>query len=109
MTNEYVLIRTTFPSRRQAEDAAAELVRLRLVACAQVGGPMTSTYRWQGAVESAEEWTCTLKTRRDRFEAVAAALTELHPYDVPEIVAVPIVAGTEAYLRWIDASLDGSG
>lgn len=105
MQGDYLVIATTFPSREQAQNAAAELVRRKLVACAQVGGPITSTYRWQGAVETAEEWTCTLKTRVDRYDAVAAAIAELHPYDVPEILATPVVIGSPAYLKWIDDSL----
>ena len=105
MAAQYLMIVTTFPSREQAQAAVAELVQQKLVACAQVGGPITSTYRWQGAVETAEEWTCTLKTRADKYDAVAAAIAKRHPYDVPEILAVPVVAGSEKYLAWIDESL----
>ena len=64
-------------------------------------GPLTSTYRWQGAVETAAEWYCHLKTTAERWPALEARLRALHPYDVPEIVALPIVAGSRAYLDWI--------
>jgi periplasmic divalent cation tolerance protein len=107
MRSDYLVIVTTFPTRERAQSAAAELVRRKLVACAQVGGPINSHYRWQGVLETSEEWTCTLKTRADRYDAVAAAITELHPYETPEILATPVVAGAEKYLRWIDQSLDG--
>lgn len=66
-------------------------------------GPLTSTYRWQGAVETAAEWYCHLKTTAERWPALEARLRALHPYDVPEIVALPIVAGSRAYLDWIAA------
>jgi len=68
-----------------------------------VHGPLTSTYRWQGAVETAAEWYCHLKTTAERWPALEARLRALHPYDVPEIVALPIVAGSRAYLDWIAA------
>ena len=66
-------------------------------------GPLTSTYRWQGAVETAAEWYCHLMTTAERWPALEARLRALHPYDVPEIVALPIVAGSRAYLDWIAA------
>lgn len=107
MQSEFLVIVTTFPSREQAQAAARELVEGKLVACAQIGGPIESVYRWEGRVETAAEWTCTLKTRAERYDAVAAALTKLHPYDVPEILATPVVAGSPAYLQWLDESLGG--
>lgn len=103
---EAIQIVSTFPSKLAAEVAGRVLVERRLVACAQIGGPIMSIYRWQGAIESSEEWTLTLKTRRDRFEGVAAAIRELHSYEVPEIVATAIFAGSEAYLEWIAANVD---
>jgi periplasmic divalent cation tolerance protein len=78
-------------------------VEERLAACAQVLGPLTSTYRWQGAVETADEWYCHLKTTAERWPALEARLRALHPYDVPEIIALPIAAGSRAYLDWITA------
>lgn len=103
--NDAIQIVTTFPTRETAEAAAHELVERRLAACAQVGGPITSVYRWQGAIESAEEFTLTLKTRRDLFDLAAAVIGALHSYEVPEILAFDVVAGSEAYLRWIDESV----
>lgn len=103
--NDAIQIVTTFPTRETAEAAARELVERRLAACAQVGGPITSVYRWQGAIESAEEFTLTLKTRRDLFDLAAAVIGTLHSYEVPEILAFDVVAGSEAYLRWIDESV----
>lgn len=105
MEAQYLVIVTTFPSREPAEVAAAQLVRRKLVACAQVGGPITSTYTWEGEIETAEEWTCTLKTRADKYDEAVRSILELHPYETPEIVATPVAAGSEKYLRWIDESL----
>ncbi len=76
-------------------------VERRLAACAQVSGPITSTYWWQDEVTTSDEWVCVLKTRADLFGALARALREAHSYDVPEIVATPITGDT-AYLSWID-------
>ena len=81
----------------------------RWAACAQVQGPIESTYRWQGRVERAEEWYCHLKTTLASSPGLRARLRELHPYDTPEIIALPIVDGDPAYLRWIEASVTGRG
>lgn len=108
MDREYLLLTTTFPTKHDADEAAAELIDRRLAACAHVAGPIASTYRWQGKIETSTEWTCSFKLRRDRYDEALAALRKRHPYEVPELVALPIVAGDDAYLRWIDESLDGA-
>ncbi len=79
------------------------LVERCLAACVQVVGPITSTYRWEGRVETAEEWQCVIKTGRALWDGVEQAIRELHPYQVPEIIALPIECGSRAYLEWIDA------
>jgi periplasmic divalent cation tolerance protein len=86
---------------------ADELVERRLVACCQAIGPITSTYWWEGRKEVAAEWLFVAKTAAERFDEVAAVIARLHPYDVPEIIATPIVAGTAAYLSWIEAETRG--
>ncbi|MCE9605858.1 MAG: divalent-cation tolerance protein CutA [Planctomycetia bacterium] len=102
---EAIQIVTTFSNRTAGEEVGLELVRRGLVACAQVGGPIASMYRWHGQIETTEEWTLTLKTRRDRFDAVATAIRELHTYEMPEIVAFDIVATSAAYLQWIEENV----
>lgn len=102
-----VQVTTTLPDRPAADRLAAALVAERLAACAQVAGPIQSTYRWQGAVETAAEWYCHLKTTEPRMPALVARIAELHPYEVPEVVAVPIADGNPAYLRWIQESVAG--
>jgi periplasmic divalent cation tolerance protein len=100
--SEAIQISTTTATREDAERLAAALVEQRLAACVQVGGPIASCYRWQGAIETAQEWRCTIKTTRAVYEQVERAIRQLHPYDEPEIIAVPIVAGSAGYLRWLE-------
>ena len=99
-----VEIRTTFASRGAAEACSARLVAERLAACVQIDGPLRSTYAWNGAIESAEEWRCTCKTSPGRAAACRAAITAGHPYDVPELVET-VVAGTAAYAAWVRDSV----
>ena len=93
------------PDADAADRLAHTLVRERLAACAQVAGPISSTYRWQDTVEQASECYCHLKTTMKRLPALRARIRELHPYQVPEIIAVPIVDGVAGYLRWIEESV----
>ena len=103
MPPDYVEVRTTTRTREDADRIAALLVESRLAACVQVTGPITSTYRWQGKIETAEEWLCIAKTRQALYQQVEASIKEAHPYETPEIIATPIVAGSADYLSWIEA------
>lgn len=105
MDAEHIQVFTTAGSRDEAQRLANGLVDGRLAACVQIVGPIASRYRWKGKVESAEEWLCIAKTSRARFDDLAAAIRGEHSYEVPEITALPIVAGLPDYLRWIDESL----
>ena len=98
---DHVRVETTIDSADAARRLAESLVTARLVACAQVVGPIHSTYRWEGGPTTDEEWLLVLKTARDRLDDVVAHLGEVHPYDVPEVVAVPVVGGHPEYLRWV--------
>jgi periplasmic divalent cation tolerance protein len=102
---EFIQITTTTGARQEAERIAAELVSRRLAGCVQISGPIHSTYRWQGNTETSEEWLCTAKTGRDRLIAIEQLMDELHGYDVPELIATPIVGGSEKYLKWLDEQL----
>lgn len=104
--SNYLQIETTASSAAEAEQIAAALVEGRLAACVHIAGPIQSVYRWQGAVERSEEWTCTIKTRSDRFEAVAAAINEIHSYDCPQLIAFALEQLSEAYGRWMDGQID---
>jgi periplasmic divalent cation tolerance protein len=102
----HAVVLSTVGTEDEASRIASALVERRLAACVNVVSGVGSTYRWQGAVRTDREWLLVIKTRRDRFEAVRAAIRELHTYEVPEIVMLDITDGDAAYLRWIDASLD---
>lgn len=99
-----VEIRTTFGSRSDAEACAERLVERRLAACVQIDGPVRSTYRWQAAVEVAEEFRCTCKTTRDRMQACVEVLVGQHPYETPEVICVEVTAA-RAYAAWVMASV----
>ena len=96
-----IIVTTTWPSDADAERAAEAAVVERLAACAQVQGPIRSVFRWEGKLDRATEWYCHLKTTAERYPALEARLRALHPYEVPEIVAVPVVAGSAPYLAWV--------
>jgi periplasmic divalent cation tolerance protein len=103
---EFLQITTTTATRQDAERIAAELVSRRLAGCVQISGPITSTYRWQGKTENSEEWMCTLKTGRGQLADIRKLIEEIHPYDVPELIATPIVDGSEKYLAWLKEQLE---
>ena len=98
---DYIQVSTTTETEHSAQEIAAALVEQRLAACVQVSGPVESVYRWQGKVQQSQEWLCTAKTRASLFPQVEAAIRELHTYECPEIVAVPIADGSAAYLTWL--------
>ena len=108
MHTGHIVVLTTFDKREDAERVARILVERRLAACVQMIAPMTSVYRWKGTVETATETLCLIKTRRDLFPQIERAMAELHPYEVPEVVALPIVGGAEPYLEWVAQSVIAS-
>jgi periplasmic divalent cation tolerance protein len=104
----WLQVSTTLPHEQAAELLAARVVEERLAACAQVLGPVSSTYFWKGKVERAREWYCHLKTTSARLMALQQRIRELHPYETPEVIAVPIVDGDPSYLKWIEETVDAS-
>jgi periplasmic divalent cation tolerance protein len=99
--DDVVQVLTTMDGRDAAVSLAERLVEARAAACVQVIGPIRSVYRWRGAVERAEEWLCVAKTTRARYGDLERGIREGHPYNVPEITAVPVVAGGADYLAWV--------
>jgi len=99
----HVLVLTTLPDRGAADALGRSLVEARLAACVSVGAPVQSIYHWRGSIETSSEVPLTIKTDADLFDAVAAAIRGAHPYELPEILAVPVCNGTADYLAWIDA------
>jgi periplasmic divalent cation tolerance protein len=100
MTDKIAVL-TTCESRLDADRIANALLELRLAACVNTI-PMSSAYRWKGKVERAEELLLLIKTRRPLFDQLRAAIERLHPYELPEVIALPIADGLGAYLDWID-------
>jgi len=105
MESNYLLVVTTTDNRSDADSLARVLVEKRLAACAQVEGPITSTYWWQGKLENGEEWKCSFKTVAKLYANLEAELIRIHPYDTPEILAFPIAHGSRDYLSWMDEQL----
>ena len=99
--SDYVIVLTTLPADADASSIATALVEERLAACVNVLPAMQSIYRWQGAIEQDSERQMVIKTSGVRVGALWERLRDLHPYDVPEFVVVPIVDGNQAYLNWI--------
>lgn len=91
----------TVPDREAALVLGRSAVEARLAACAQVGGPIRSVYRWTGAVEEADEWTVVFKTTADRYQGLEGFVRDNHPYEVPEILCTPVSAGNPDYLEWV--------
>ncbi|MCC6916103.1 divalent-cation tolerance protein CutA [Nitrosomonas sp.] len=98
---QILLVLTSFPDNAHARELAELLVDRRLAACVNILQEGTSVYRWQNQIEAASEFPVLIKTTRQRYEAVEQAIKSLHPYELPEIIAVPVDNGLSAYLQWI--------
>ena len=106
--NGKIVVLTTCGSAREARRIARKLVQTRLAACVNVvRSPVESIYRWKGKVESAKEVLLVIKTSAKKFPQLERAFRGLHSYDVPEIIALPVAAGSREYLAWLDDSLKG--
>ncbi len=98
-----LLVLTNLPDRAAAERLADSLIEQRVAACVNLLAPCRSSYRWKGAVQRDEEHPMLIKTTRERYPALEAAIRAGHPYELPEIIAIPIERGLPAYLDWVDA------
>ncbi len=99
----YVVVLVTVPSREDGIRIARELVSRRLVACVNIVDNVHSIFFWEGKVDEAREALLIVKTRLDKMNEVISCIKSMHPYQVPEIIALPIVYGIESYLKWIDS------
>lgn len=104
MTDKIVIL-STCATDAEAEKLARLLVDARLAACVNVVPQMRSFYRWQGAVEASAEFLLVIKTSRALFDRVRTAIEQAHSYEVPEVIALPVVEGAPGYLKWMDESL----
>ncbi|MGP1677660.1 MAG: divalent-cation tolerance protein CutA [Burkholderiales bacterium] len=98
-----LLVVTNLPDRESAEKLAALLIGRKLAACVNILAPCSSVYRWQGEIQHDEEHPLLIKTAQDRYPALEALIRANHPYELPEIIAVPIVQGLPAYLHWVES------
>ncbi|MBL1176446.1 divalent-cation tolerance protein CutA [Pantanalinema sp. GBBB05] len=105
---QYGVVLVTAPAREQAEAIAQALIAAKLAACVSLL-PIYSMYTWQGKVERGDEWQLLIKTELSKFAALEAIVHRHHPYEVPEIIALPILAGSLPYLQWISEQVGGAG
>ena len=103
----FIQVMTTTETKEQAEAIARHLVEEKLAACVQITDTIESTYFWKGRIEVSREYCCLIKTREDLFTRVETAIKKLHSYETPEIIAVPIVKGSDDYFKWLNQSLAG--
>jgi periplasmic divalent cation tolerance protein len=103
--HQAIQVVTTLGSRVDAQGLAHALVAQQLAACVQVIGPVTSTYRWHGKIETSEEWMCIAKTSEELYPDVEQAIRASHPYELPEIMALAVSAGSRDYLEWLHEQL----
>ena len=105
LQNAYVIVMVTTASKQEAEKIAQQLLKERLIACANIIGPVSSLFHWAGKMEKAEEFLIFMKSRKELFEKLTETVKALHSYEVPEILIFPIVGGSEAYLDWLGSCL----
>jgi periplasmic divalent cation tolerance protein len=102
---DYIQVLTTTESKEAAQKRADAVLSGRVAACAQIVGPIAGSYWWKGKIEHAEEWLCIMKSRSDLYGELETVVRANHGYDVPEVMAIPVQTGLNAYLQWMDAEL----
>ncbi len=105
MATDYIIVLVTVASKQEAEKIADHLLNDKLIACANIIGPITSIFQWSGNLDRAQEHLVLMKSRRDLFERLTEAVTLMHSYKVPEILVIPIVEGSRTYLDWLQNCL----
>lgn len=105
MKKEYIQVITTTEKKEDAEKIAEGLLDRRLAGCIQIIGPVTSTYRWKDKIEKTSEWLCLAKSTKNLFDDIKQFIIEIHPYETPEIIAMPIIKGDNVYLKWLQNEL----
>jgi periplasmic divalent cation tolerance protein len=106
--SEPLVVLMTAGSQEEAERIARALVVEKLAACVNVIPGVTSIYHWEGEIQQDQEWLLVAKSRRDVLDHLVRRVQALHSYDLPEIIALPLVGGSEAYLRWLDEQVHGN-
>lgn len=105
MNDDYIIVLVTTTSKGEAEKITRTLLELRLIACGNIIGPVSSIFRWSGKIEETEEYLTIMKSHRGLFERLSKEVKTLHSYEVPEILAIPIIEGSNEYLIWLESCL----
>jgi periplasmic divalent cation tolerance protein len=105
LENAYIIVLVTTANKQEAEKIVQHLLEARLIACANIVGPVSSHFHWSGKLEKTEEYLILMKSRRDLFAKLSEAVKALHSYEVPEILALPVVEVSKAYLDWLGSCL----
>jgi len=105
MESEFIQVFTTTDKKEEAEKITKVLIGKRLAACVQIVGPIESTYWWNGNIETAKEWLILIKSEKRLYKEIERVIKENHSYQVPEILAVPVMDGNPDYLRWLKSEL----
>jgi periplasmic divalent cation tolerance protein len=102
---KYLQVTTTTETKEDAQKIAYSIVEKRLAACVQIVGPITSIYWWKDKIEEAGEWLCIMKSSQSLYAELEKTIQKTHPYDVPEIISVPIDGGSKRYLEWLEKEI----
>ena len=102
---QYIQVFTTTEKKEDTEKITKIILERRLAACVQILGPITSKYWWKGKIETTEEWVCIIKSRKNLYKELEQAIKEIHAYENPEIIALPIETGRKEYLNWLNKEL----
>ena len=102
---EYIQVFTTTDTKENARQISRRVVEKNLAACAQIIGPISSIFWWKNNINEEEEWLIIIKSRKDLYEELEHAIMKVHKYEIPEILAVPVVAGAKSYLEWLDGEV----
>jgi periplasmic divalent cation tolerance protein len=105
MAKSYVIVMVAAGDKQEARNLCMKLLEEKLIACANIIGPVSSHFHWSGKIETTEEYIVFMKSRADLFESISERITEIHSYEVPEILALKVVNGSQKYLRWLDSVL----
>ena len=105
MRSTHIIVMVTTANKQEAEKITQQLIKERLIACANITTPVSSFFHWAGKIEKAEEYLIFMKSRKDLFEKLAETVKALHSYEVPEIIVLPIVEVSKAYLDWMRSCL----
>ncbi|MFA6252708.1 MAG: divalent-cation tolerance protein CutA [Patescibacteria group bacterium] len=103
---KFIQISTTVAKKSDAEKIAAILSDKKLSACTQIIGPITSIYRWKGKLEKSKEYLCLVKTKKGKYKKIEKTIKEIHPYKIPEIIALPIIEGSADYMKWAQKEIE---